>query len=302
MKYWAGSADPAPCLCVAAAIATDVRFHGGSVESPSQTCNASDAILIAVALQVLLFPIDQPVMPEDRQIGRGPSIDMLRQLLDTGAHQWLVGPRRIGKTSVAKAVLARLRADGVVALDIDLSKLGISTERELAGEIARQAQAAKVGERSVDRRLRRFVGRHAGDSRRLGKALVDLGFRDEADALVAVAALLAGADDGSPGLANILEALALHARATERRSVILLDEVQLLAQIDGCEREFARWACELDVPIVFILAGSEESAVRALREPGQPLAPMGEEFSLPDISTEDWLPVCASDSDWQASK
>ena len=112
---------------------------------------------------------------------------------------------------------------------------------------------------------------------------------------------MAGADDGSPGLANILEALALHARATERRSVILLDEVQLLAQIDGCEREFARWACELDVPIVFILAGSEESAVRALREPGQPLAPMGEEFSLPDISTEDWLPVCASDSDWQAS-
>ncbi len=228
-------------------------------------------------------------MPEDRQIGRRPSVDLLRDRLDKAVHQWLVGPRRIGKTSVAKATLARLRADSVVALDIDLSKLGISTDQDLAGEIARQAQAAHVGTPIIDRRLTRFLGRHIGDARRLGRTLRDLGFRDEGDALAAVAALLAGADDGSPGLAMVLEALALHSRATERRSVVLIDEVHLLADIEGCERELARWAREPDVPIVFIFAGSEESAVRALRERGQPLAPIGEELSLPDISTEDWL-------------
>jgi hypothetical protein len=245
--------------------------------------------MVAVALQAPLFPIDQPVMPEERQIGRGPSIELLRNRLDAATHQWLIGPRRIGKTSVAKAALMRLRADGVVALDVDMSKLALTTEQELAGEIARQAQAAHAGEPPVGRRLKGFVGRHAGDANRLGKALADLGFSDEGDALAAVSSLLAGADDGAPGLGSVLEALALHAYATGRRTVTLIDEVHLLADVEGCEREVACWAREPDSPIVFILAGSEESAVRALRESGRPLAAVGEELALPDISTEDWL-------------
>ena len=228
-------------------------------------------------------------MPEQRQIGRGASIDLLRDRLDDATHQWLIGPRRTGKTSVAKAVLARLRADGGVALDIDMSKLSITTELDLAGEIARQAQAAHAGLPRVARRLTGLVRRRAGDAKRLGKTLEELGFGDDGEALAAVAALLAEADDGSPGLATVLEALSLHARATGRRSVILLDEVHLLASVDGAERELARWARESDVPVVFTFAGSEESAVRALREPGRPLAPIGEELSLPDIATEDWL-------------
>ena len=235
------------------------------------------------------FPLDQPVMPEDRQIGRGSSIDLLRQRLDAAAHQWLIGPRRIGKTSVAKAALTRLKAGGVAALDIDLSKLGISSEQELAGEIARQARAAHAGVPSVGRRLTRLVGRHADDASRLGKTLGDLGFQDEGDAVAAVAALLAGADDGAPGLGSVLEAVSLHARATERRSVVLIDEVHLLADLIGAEVQIARWAREPEVPIVFVFAGSEESAVGALRVPGRPLAPVGEEFALPDIATEDWL-------------
>jgi len=71
--------------------------------------------------------------------------------------------------------------------------------------------------------------------------------------------------------------------------VILIDEVHLLADVAGCEREIARWARDADTPIVFAFAGSEESAVRALREVGRPLAAIGEELALPDISTEDWL-------------
>lgn len=228
-------------------------------------------------------------MPEERQIGRAGSIELLSRRLDAANHQWLIGPRRIGKTSVAKAALARLRADGVVALDVDMSKLAITTERELAGEIARQAQAAHAGVVSTRSSFGRFARRHAGDARRLGKVATDFGYSDEGDALAAVAYLLAGADDGSPGLASVLEALAIRTYASERRSVVLLDEVHLLADIDGCERDFARWARDVDSPIVLVLAGSEESAVRALREPGRPLASIGEELPLPEISTEDWL-------------
>lgn len=43
------------------------------------------------------------------------------------------------------------------------------------------------------------------------------------------------------------------------------------------------------MPLVFIFAGSEESAVRTLRQSGRPLASIGAELMLPDISAEDWL-------------
>jgi hypothetical protein len=228
-------------------------------------------------------------MPEERQIGRRPSIDALEARMDAVAHQWLIGPRRIGKTSVAKAVLARLRTKDVVALDVDLSKLDISTPEGLAGEIARQGQAAGAGAPRAGRRLLRFVGRHGPGAGRVGERLKELGFDNEGQALAAVSSLLASADDGAPGLGSVLEALGLHARATGRHVVILLDEVHLLADLAGCEEEVARSAREIDGPIVFIFAGSEEAAVRALREPGRPLAPVGQEFHLPDIGTEDWL-------------
>ena len=140
-----------------------------------------------MALHPPIFPIDGPVMPEQRQIGRGASIDLLRDRLDDATHQWLIGPRRTGKTSVAKAVLARLRADGGVALDIDMSKLSITTELDLAGEIARQAQAAHAGLPRVARRLTGLVRRRAGDAKRLGKTLEELGFGDDGEALAAVA-------------------------------------------------------------------------------------------------------------------
>ena len=104
-----------------------------------------------------------------------------------------------------------------------------------------------------------------------------------------MSSLLAGADDGSPGLGSVLDALALHARATERRVVILFDEVHLLARLPDSEEQVARFAREEDSPIVFIFAGSDESAVPAPREPGRPLASVGQEFHLPDIATEDWL-------------
>ncbi len=251
-------------------------------------CNASAATVGLVALQPPIFPIDQPVMPEGRQIGRRPAIDALERRVDGAVHQWLIGPRRIGKTSVAKAVLARLRTKNVVALDVDLSKLGLSIPEGLAGEIARQAQAARAGAQQ-GRRLLRLATRQASRAGTLGNALKDLGFDDEGEALAAVSSVLAAADDGAPGLASVLEALALQARATGRRVAILFDEVHLLARLKGSEGEISRWAREPDSPIVFVFAGSEEASVRALREPGRPLAAVGQEFHLADIATEDWL-------------
>lgn len=51
----------------------------------------------------------------------------------------------------------------------------------------------------------------------------------------------------------------------------------------------ARWCHEPESPIVCVLAGSEESAARELREKGRPLTAIGEEFELPAIGHEDWV-------------
>ena len=248
-----------------------------------------------MALQPISFPIDQPVMPEDRQIGRKPSIDRLERRLAGAVHQWILGERRIGKTSVAKAALARLRKQGTIALDVDLSKLALSSPEALAGELARQAQAAGAGDpKQAVERFFRVAKKQKGIVRGLGRVLGELGYEDAADASAAVSALLAGADDGAPGLDKVLGAISLNARATERRACILVDEVHLLADLDGAEEQMASRCREADSPIVFIFAGSEESSARALREQGRPLAAVGEEFEVSEIAVEEWLLGLAS--------
>lgn len=240
-------------------------------------------------MQPVIFPIDQPVMPESRQIGRAPSIDRLERKLASPAHIWLIGERRIGKTSVAKAVFARSRRANLVALDVDLSRPGVDSPAALAGDIARQAQAAGAGTESAGRRILGFGRRESASVKGLGDALEELGFEGAGDALAASAALLAGGDDGSPGLERTLGALALHARATGRRVWILLDEVHLLARLAEAEKTVAHYCHQDGCPIVFLFSGSEESAVAALREPGRPLTAIGEEFVLPEIAWEDWM-------------
>ncbi len=231
-------------------------------------------------------------MPEERQIGRTSAIEGLEGRLLTIAHQWLIGERRIGKTSVAKAVLARLRRRGSLALDVDLTRRELSSPEGLAGEIARQAQAAHAGDLATEaHRLFGFARRQRARTRGLSEGLEVLGFQDAGEALAAVAAVLAGADEGQPGLDKVLEALSVHARATERHAFVLLDEVHLLARLDGAEQTVARWCHEPDSPIVFAFAGSEEAAVRELREAGRPLAAVGSEFELAPIRPEDWRPA-----------
>ena len=88
-----------------------------------------------MALSLPLFPIDQPV-PEERQVGRRSSIDALERRLTDVSHQWLIGERRIGKTSVAEAVLTRLREQGAVALSVDLDRILARSRGPLPAPIA----------------------------------------------------------------------------------------------------------------------------------------------------------------------
>lgn len=193
-----------------------------------------------MALQRVLFPIDQPVMPEGLQIGRKPAIDRLETELRGFGHQWLIAPRRTGKTSVAKAALERLRQDGFTVIEVDLTMPKIREPEDLAAAIAAAARSS--------------------------------------------APALAEVDDD---LGDVLAALSATARQSGQRMFMLLDEVHLLDDIDTGIRHVARCCHEDGSPIVFVFAGSEASAVRALRDEGQ-LAAVGSDFDLPAIAHEDW--------------
>lgn len=239
------------------------------------------------ALPLPAFPIDGPVLPESRQIGRRDTIaDLTARIVDQATHQWIVGPRRIGKTSVAKASAARLRAHGHVALELDLSRSSVKDGPTLASELARQARVAGVGSRTLagERQLSRRVKRM---TRPAGAAIGAIGDDDPARALEAVAALLGAAEERGADLGTVLQGLGLAPALASRRIMVLLDEVHRLRSI-GCDAEIAVAARSQQRGLVFVFAGSEESVVEELRDDG-PLANVGQSFSVPEIATLDWL-------------
>ena len=59
-------------------------------------------------------------MPPHLVIGRRGAIDEIERRLREGLSTMLVGPRRIGKTTVCDAVCDRLRADGVPVIEVEV--------------------------------------------------------------------------------------------------------------------------------------------------------------------------------------
>jgi hypothetical protein len=234
------------------------------------------------------FPIDGPVLPESRQIGRGEAIDLLeRRVVDQAAHQWLIGPRRIGKTSLAKAAADRVRRAGHIAIEIDLSRSSVRDAHTLASELARQARAAGVGA-GVAAAARRVIGRRANRAANpMADTLAAVGADDAGRAVEGIAALLGAAEEAPADLDAILQGLAIEPRLVERRIMVLLDEVHLLREI-GCEQAIANGARGGQKGLVFVFAGSEQSVIDALRTDG-PLAKIGQSFSVPEIATPAWL-------------
>jgi hypothetical protein len=234
------------------------------------------------------FPIDGPVLPEERQIGRAEVIDRLtRRVIETGIHQWLIGPRRIGKTSVAKAVLDRVRSQGHVGLEVDLSAGRVIDCSAIARELAAQARAAGIGGPSRIQEASGWARKRLAKPKPIQDALDEFGASDAAASLAAISALLGSAEEAEAGLEQILEALAAAATLRDLRVVVLLDEVHRLAEL-GCVDAVAKASRSADGQLVLLFAGSEESAIEQLRN-GDPLKHIGQDFSLDDISTAAWL-------------
>jgi hypothetical protein len=234
------------------------------------------------------FPVDGPVLPEARQIGRTEVIDRLeRRIVEQAGHQWLVGPRRTGKTSVAKAALDRLRSAGHIGLEVDVSARRLASAGDLAAELANLGRAAGVGGARAKARLAGGVLRRKESIEVAERVLAVLGADDAAAAVAATGALFGAAEEAAPDLEQVLAALAAHAAIADERVAVLLDEVHRLATLgaDGAVANAARWGQD---GLVFVLAGSEESAVEKLRTDG-PLRSIGQELELPAIAAVDWM-------------
>jgi hypothetical protein len=234
------------------------------------------------------FPIDGPVLPEARQIGRTGVIDRLdRRIIDQAGHQWLIGPRRIGKTSVAKAALDRLRAAGHIGLEVDVSARRFTSAGDLATELAVLGRAAGVGGARAKAKLAGGLLRRKGTIKVAERVLAVLDAEDAAAAVAGIGSLFGAAEEQPPDLEQVLAALAAHAAIADERVAVLIDEVDRLAGLSATDAvaNAARWGQD---GLVLVLAGSEESAVEKLRTDG-PMRAIGQELELPAIDASDWM-------------
>jgi len=257
----------------------------------------------AVMAGVNPFPVGVPIRPEARQIGRGPAIDGLaRQVVEHRQHTLLIEERRVGKTSMAWAVLDRVRAaDRGWAIEVNLKRGPITSSADLAQQLAEQARAAGVGIESrgeqVAERLR--DGARIGGApivKALGKLLGVEELAEVADVADAIDQALATDDEGAGvDLRSVLHALVAASIAADAVLVIFVDEAQRLAtdwhdEDDGlyAQEALAEVMEDHDGHAVLLLAGSERGALEKLLAEGQPLHHDGMAFDVPAIAREDW--------------
>lgn len=249
-----------------------------------------------------VFPIDGPVRPPGRMIGRAADVEALARVLgQEHVSQLLADERRTGKTSVVMAALDEMRSRGRIAIDCDLSADGQRSSRTVAGHLAAQARIAGIGNPRAGRRAartaREILGRLSGDALRGLTQL--LGIEDAADAAGAVVMLLGPADDGATQLPAVLRALQAHAVLADEPVVIFVDELQAPADASvgwkrqdatDLENHLAQAARSAPGGLVFCFAGSDSALRESLLKPGRPLAGIGARFELQPIAYGAWVP------------
>jgi len=228
--------------------------------------------MVELEPHVRVFPVDSPILPASRQIGRADFIDYVyRGAVEQLTTLVLLDERRVGKTSAALAVTARARDNGVVAVDIDLST-GITSGTALAAALAVGVSAANLpGAKKIvtPRKI-------AGVTIPFTKAVQSVVEEDNAvDVAAALAdAISAAAVPDATSLRTLLERIADKARETRKTVLIFVDELQdLVDWPDGLDvqKTLASIMHQPDNPIVFLFAGSKPTILETIFAKGQPL-------------------------------
>jgi hypothetical protein len=213
-----------------------------------------------------------PPLTEQQQIGRHAARDSCQERLLEGSVLILMEPRRVGKTSFARAALARVAAAGGQTAELQLTSY---PDPELAAtELARQL----VG--GLDRVVepsRRSLDRLRGLS-----APADAG--GEAPLLADLAKALLGDARGFPAVfAHAIDHL-----PADGHGAVLLDEAHVIAQWPKPLQDALCLLLRANSRLGVVIASSETRALNELVGPGGALQYAGYRFPLPAIDPGDW--------------
>jgi hypothetical protein len=203
------------------------------------------------------------------QVGRRPVIDGLEARMRDGEKLKLLEPRRVGKSSVAGAVMERLRGALLPAAAVDLAGLTGPTgaaevlRAQLSPGLAALAKARHATGWLADR-IRTGL---SGDDKVLAGILADLAA-------------------GGSGPATVLERAAEAAQG--QPVAVVIDEAHHLASWPDAEQQALREFLRNDAVVGVIVSSSETSALEALTGEDGPLRYVGQRFPLPRIDRGDW--------------
>ena len=181
----------------------------------------------------------------------------------------LLEPRRVGKSSVAGAVMERLRAAQLPAATVDLARL---TGPSAAAEVLRAQLSPGLAALAKARQATGWLADRLRD-----------GLSGEDKILTGILADLAA---GGSGPAAVLERAA---QAAEGQPVaVVIDEAHHLASWPDPDQQALREFLRNDTAVGVIASSSERSALETLTGEGRPLQYVGQRFHLPAIDRGDW--------------
>lgn len=236
-----------------------------------------------------LFPTDEPVSGE-ALIGRADDVDAIASALLGSINTVLAGPRRLGKTSVARAALEICRREGVYTVGVDLFKQPDALQ--LAESLAVEALANRPKVRQLIARARQAPAR----ARQVAAMTATVRLKQElGDAVELAFSPTVGSVPADRALRDALELLERIASADGRRLVLFLDEFQELAaprkpygNPDTVTRQL-RAVLQDSQSVTVLFAGSIEHVMRDLFGPSErALSQFGSFYELPPIAPEDW--------------
>lgn len=200
-----------------------------------------------------LFPAG-PIIDEAHQIGRGPSIDALTDRLRTGNVVRVFDRRRWGKSSAARAALARLTAEGFVTVRLPLDEYPTASAAAtfLASIFRTRGERATSGARSLGSRIGTTLSR-AGQT--LGSEEATL-----------AGGLLEGLKPEEITLQRVLNALPDELANRNKRGAIAIDEAHVIAKWNRDELASLRaFLARDDRRTGIALTSSDNRAERKLR-------------------------------------
>lgn len=212
-----------------------------------------------------------PPIREDQQIGRGATIADVTARLRQAEVLKLLEPRRVGKTSVARAALDRIATEG-----------GICAEVNLAERRTPEATAEALAKRLAPGLVDAARGGMGGVVGRLSRARPEQALGPEPSFIIRLVAELV---HEAPDITLVLERA--RRRIPDVPFAVLLDEAHVLADWPGAESLGAALRDNAHA-IGAVIASSEARALERLTADDGPLRFVGQRFPLSPIARADW--------------